>query len=86
MNDHNTPGNMPLDERISKDILKNIRWMIRIQAWFRGAYTRKKVQEIRDAYRPKNLQFADVDYWETLDELRMIEPALFRTENQIQLQ
>jgi len=55
MNDHNTPGNMPLDERISKDILKNIRWMIRIQAWFRGAYTRKKVKEIRDAYRPKNL-------------------------------
>ena len=79
------PSNRDLKDRFSDDILRNIRWIIRIQAFYRGHLTRKKVQKMRDE-RAKSLYFADQDFYETISEQRLIMRALFYPENERTLQ
>lgn len=73
--------------RISKDIQRNVHFIIRIQAFVRGMRTRQLVSRIREEKRVlKAVYFPDVDYYETLSDDRSITRALFYPENEKAMQ
>ena len=57
-----------------------MRWIIKIQASFRGHLVRKHISELT-TNRPKSLHFVEADFWERFKDNLVYDPALFRTEN-----